>query len=102
MCQRANTAVYVFSPEEGGPSTGPAKVARLTSETGGRAFHLNESDAEIGRDLNSIDADVRNEYWLVHRPAKLKHDGSFHSVYVGASTPGTTIDVRAGYYAPDY
>ena len=100
VCQRANTAVYVFSPEQDSPSTGPANVSRLTTETGGRMFHLQESDAETRRDLDQIDADARNEYWLVYRPANLKRDGSFHSIYVGTSKPTTTIDVRAGYYAP--
>jgi Ca-activated chloride channel homolog len=101
ICQRASTAVYAFTPEHREPSTGPANVSHLTSETGGRIFHLDESDAEIHRDLDHIDADVRNQYWLVYRPAELKSDGSFHSVYVGTSRPDTTIDVRAGYYAPN-
>jgi Ca-activated chloride channel homolog len=100
LCQRANVAVYIFAPEQRGSSTGPANVSRLTSETGGRMFHLEEGDAEIRRDLNRIDADARNEYWLVYRPADLRRDGSFHSIYVGTSRPDTSIDVRAGYYAP--
>ncbi|HTV81674.1 MAG TPA: VWA domain-containing protein [Acidobacteriaceae bacterium] len=99
-CQRANTAVYVFRPEEQGPSTGPANLSRLTSETGGRMFYLDEGNAEVRRDLNWIDADVRDRYWLVYRPAQLTHDGSFHEIYVGTSRPDTTIDVNAGYYAP--
>jgi Ca-activated chloride channel homolog len=101
ICQRANTAIYIFSPEQQVPSTGRANVSRLTSETGGRVFLLDESDGEIRRDLDRIDADARNEYWLVYRPADLKRDGSLHSIYVGTSRPGTAIDVRAGYYAPD-
>lgn len=101
ICQRANTTIYVFSPEQQGSSTGPANASRLTSETGGRIFHLDESDADIRRDRDRIDADVRNRYWLVHRPAELKHDGSFHSIYVGTSRPDTMIKVCAGHYAPD-
>jgi Ca-activated chloride channel homolog len=100
QCQRANVAVYVFSPEAQGSSTGPGKLSRLTAGTGGRWFHLDESEAEASSDLSRVVSEARDRYWLVYRPADLKHDGSFHSIYVGASKPDVTVDVRAGYYAP--
>jgi hypothetical protein len=77
-------------------------LAQLSSETGGRTFQLEGTEAEINKDLNVIDSDLRDRYWLVYRPVELKHDGSFHSIYVGGSDSarGFTIDVRSGYYAP--
>jgi VWFA-related protein len=103
MCQTANTAIYAFRPrlaESGSP--GPKNLSELSSETGGRTFQLDGTEAEIETDLNIIDADLRDRYWLVYRPVELKHDGSFHTVYVGSSDSARdlTIDVRSGYYAP--
>ncbi len=104
VCQRTNTAIYAFRPEPGESSSpGPRNLTRLTSETGGRVFHLDDSDAGIYKDLSTIDSDLRNQYWMVYRPAELKHDGLFHQIYVGISGPtdNINIDVRSGYYAPD-
>ena len=105
ICQRTNTAIYAFHPEpSGGSSPGPRNLALLTSQTGGRLFHLDDSEVGISKDLNTIESDLRNQYWMVYRPAELRHDGRFHQIYVGISGPldKATIDVRSGYYAPDH
>jgi VWFA-related protein len=105
ICQRTNTAIYAFHPEPSGSSSpGPRNLALLTSQTGGRSFHLDDSGVGISKDLNTIESDLRNQYWMVYRPAALRHDGRFHQIYVGISGPldKVTIDVRSGYYAPDH
>ncbi|MFZ0339800.1 MAG: VWA domain-containing protein [Terracidiphilus sp.] len=103
MCQAADTAIYAFRPRlaESG-SSGPRNLSQLSSETGGRTFELDDTEAEVNRDLDIIDSDLRDRYWLVYRPVELKHNGSFHTIYVGASDPARdlTIDVRSEYYAP--
>lgn len=105
VCQRSNTSIYAFHPEptEGYPS-GLRNLNLLTEQTGGRIFHVDDSEAAIYKDLSSIDSDLRNQYWLIYRPAELKHNGLFHQVYVGSSNAADhiTIDVRSGYYAPDH
>jgi Ca-activated chloride channel family protein len=104
ICQRTNTAIYAFYPEPSeSSSSGPRNLALLTSQTGGRLFHLDDSEVEIRKDLNTIELDLRNQYWMVYRPAELRHDGRFHQIYLGISGPldKVTIDVRSGYYAPD-
>jgi VWFA-related protein len=103
MCQAANTAIYAFHPRLAeSNSPGPKNLSELSSETGGRTFQLDSTGAEINADLKIIDSDLRDRYWLVYRPVELKHDGSFHTVYVGGSDSARdlTIDVRSGYYAP--
>jgi VWFA-related protein len=103
MCQAADTAIYAFRPQHTESySSGPRNLAQLSSETGGRTFQLEGTEAEINKDLYIIDSDLRDRYWLVYRPVELKHDGSFHAIYLGSSDParGLTIDVRSGYYAP--
>lgn len=103
MCQAADTAIYAFRPRfaESG-SSGPRNLSQLSSETGGRTFLLDDTTAEIEKDLNIIGSDLRDRYWLVYRPVELKHNGSFHNIYVGSSDSARslTIDVRSGYYAP--
>jgi Ca-activated chloride channel family protein len=103
ICQRANTTIYAFRPDPTeGSSSGPKNLSFLTSGTGGRVFHLDDSEAGIYKDLSTIDSGLRNQYWVVYRPAELRHDGKFHQIYVGAATDNITIDARTGYYAPDH
>jgi VWFA-related protein len=78
-CQRANTAIYVFRAEpEASFSGGPRTLAELASKSGGRVFYDDDSDAAIYNDLRIIEADLRNQYRLIYKPAELKHDG--HSI----------------------
>jgi VWFA-related protein len=101
QCQRTNTAIYAFRAEsEISASTGPRTLAELASQTGGRVFRDDESDAEITANLRTIEADLRNQYLLVYKPAELQHDGSFHRIELRASPRVDSITVRTGYYAP--
>jgi len=101
-CQHSNTTIYAFRPESktGSASTGPKKLADLTSQTGGRIFHDDDSETEIENDLRIIEADIRNQYRLIYNPSGLRHDGSFHRVVLYTPDRTSTINVRSGYYAP--
>jgi hypothetical protein len=50
--------------------------------------------------LFGVEADLRNQYRLVYRPAELKHDGSFHRIELKAPDRVDSLHVRSGYYAP--
>jgi Ca-activated chloride channel family protein len=102
MCQRANTVIYAFRADSkaSASSTGPRTLAELTSQTGGRVFHDDDSEAGIYDDLRTIEADLRNQYRLVYKPPYLKHDGSFHHIELTASDRVDRINIRSGYYAP--
>jgi Ca-activated chloride channel homolog len=101
MCQRANTAIYAFRVEPHySTSAGPKNLAALASQTGGRVFFDDESDAGIYNDLRTIEADLRNQYRLVYKPQDLKHDGSFHQIDLMGPARAGNIMVRSGYYAP--
>jgi Ca-activated chloride channel family protein len=100
-CQRTNTVIYAFRAEpKSSFSSGPKTLVELTSETGGRVFRDDESEAAIDSDLQIIEADLRNQYRLIYRPAELKHDGSFHRIALTAVERVDNIAVRSGYYAP--
>jgi len=98
-CQRANTAIYAFRAEpELSYSSGPKTLAELASETGGRVFFGDDSEAAIYNDLRTIEADLRNQYRLVYNPAELRHDGSFHHIELKAPERVDSIHIRSGYY----
>lgn len=101
-CQRSNTAIYTFRVDSrfsfGSP--GPKTLMELATESGGRVFHDNGSAAGILVDLRTIEADLRNQYRLVYKPAELKHDGSFHQVELKVPERVDSVIVRSGYYAP--
>ena len=102
-CQRTNTAIYAFRAESKPAffSSGPGMLEELTSQSGGRVFYDDASQAEIYRDLLVVEADLRDQYRLVYKPADLKSDGSFRHVELLGPERATSIRVRAGYYAPN-
>jgi Ca-activated chloride channel family protein len=100
-CQRTNTAIYIFRAQpQDSFSAGPKTLAELASRSGGRVFYDDDSDAEIYKDLQVIEADLRNQYRLIYKPADLRHDGLFHRIELKAPERVASITVRAGYYAP--
>jgi VWFA-related protein len=102
MCERADTAVYVFRAPHAPDvlSTGPQTLADLAAETGGRVFHWDDSTDEIYEDLRTIDAELRNRYRIVYRPPEMRHDGSFHSIELEFPDRVKSLTVRSGYYTP--
>jgi VWFA-related protein len=101
MCQRTNTAIYAFRVHpESRFSDGPKTLAQLASQTGGRVFKNEGSDEAIYDDLRTIEADLRDQYRLIYKPAELKHDGSFHRIKLKAPERVGSLEVRSGYYAP--
>jgi Ca-activated chloride channel family protein len=102
MCQRSNTAIYAFRTDLkisfGSP--GPQALTELAAETGGRVFHDVGSEAGVFEDLRSIEADLRNQYRIVYKPAELKHDRSFHRIEIRGPERVDKITIRSGYYAP--
>jgi Ca-activated chloride channel family protein len=101
-CQHANTAVFAFrtEAEPGFSSDGPKILADLATQTGGRVFRDQDSEAEAYANLQAIQADVRSRYRLIYRPADLKRDGSFHRITLAGPQRVASIDIRSGYYAP--
>jgi Ca-activated chloride channel homolog len=101
-CQRNNTAIYAFrtDSENSFGSSGPRTLSELASETGGRVFHDTGSDSGVYEDLRAIEADLRNQYRLIYRPAELRHNGAFHRIELKAPERVDNIKIRSGYYAP--
>jgi Ca-activated chloride channel family protein len=103
MCQRSDTAVYVFRATAGTQlfSSGPKTLRELAEQTGGRVFTVGDSDNEIDSDLGIIEAELRNQYRVIYNPAELKRNGMFHRIELQTPERVATISIRSGYYAPD-
>jgi Ca-activated chloride channel family protein len=101
MCQRTRTAIYIFTNQwnSRGASKGGRTLNDLVTKSGGRLFP-NPNDDQISKDVQTIDADQRNQYRLVYKPSNLTSDGSFHRIKLRCSVRGATILARSGYYAP--
>jgi VWFA-related protein len=99
ICQKANTAIYIFNAE---PKTflsdGQKNLVTLAAQTGGVIF-FDQTRETIWDDLRVIDANLRSQYRLVYKPHHFKRDGSFHRIKLDSPNRGGVITTRSGYYA---
>jgi Ca-activated chloride channel homolog len=99
MCQRAHVAIYIFdSGRSFHSSEGYKTMTDLTHQTGGRLF-IHPRPEEIWKDLQMMEAEQRNQYFLVYKPSGLRPDGSFHRIALRCHVPRARIASRSGYYA---
>jgi VWFA-related protein len=99
MCQRTRTAIYAFIRGRHRQfSDGYRTLEDLTQQTGGRLF-VDPHGGKILEDLETIEAEQRNQYRLVYKPSNFKADGSFHHIRLACSVPSSRVVTRSGYYA---
>jgi VWFA-related protein len=99
ICQKANTAIYIFSTEPKQIfSEGQKTLHALATQSGGVIF-FDQTPESIWDDLRTIDANLRSQYRLVYKPQHFKRDGSFHRIKLDSPTRGGVITARSGYYA---
>jgi VWFA-related protein len=99
-CQRAETIIYTISTNVS-PSKdkGDEVLARLSEATGGRAFYPTKIE-DVARGFQAIEEELRSQYSLRYRPADLKQDGAFRSIYLTALDQRYHVRTRKGYFAP--
>jgi VWFA-related protein len=100
MCQRADTIVYSISTNISPSKDKGDDVLKAISEaTGGQAFYPTKlEDVAIG--FRNIEEELRSQYHLVYRPANLKPDGSFRTIYLQATDRRYNVRAQKGYFAP--
>ena len=99
-CQRAETIVYTISTNVS-PSKdkGDEVLERISEATGGRTFFPNKiEDVAVG--FRSIEEELRSQYSLRYRPADLKQDGAFRTIYLVAVDPRYKVRAKKGYFSP--
>jgi VWFA-related protein len=100
MCQRADTIVYTISTNISPSKDKGDDVLKAISEaTGGQPFYpVKLEDVAIG--FRNIEEELRSQYHLVYRPANLKMDGAFRTIYLQAVDPRYHVRAQKGYFAP--
>jgi VWFA-related protein len=100
MCQRADTIVYSISTNISPSKDKGDDVLKAISEaTGGQAFYPTRlEDVAIG--FRNVEEELRSQYHLVYRPANLKMDGAFRTIYLQAVDPRYHVRAQKGYFAP--
>jgi Ca-activated chloride channel family protein len=82
---------------------GPQLLSDITELTGGRAFTIDNPN-DLGDVATKIGVELRNQYVLGYRPAKLMHDGKWRKIKVKLlppkGLPPLRVYARTGYYAP--
>jgi VWFA-related protein len=100
MCQRADTIVYTISTNiSPSKDKGDDVLKQISEATGGQPFYpIRLEDVAIG--FRNIEEELRSQYHLVYRPANLKMDGSFRTIYLQATDPRYRVRAQKGYFAP--
>lgn len=100
MCQRANTIVYTISTNISPSRDKGDEVLRAISEaTGGQAFYPTRIE-DVSTGFHNVEEELRSQYLLVYRPAQLKQDGSFRTIYLQALDPRYKVRAQKGYFSP--
>ncbi len=100
MCQRADTIVYTISTNISPSKDKGDDVLRQISEaTGGQPFYPIKLE-DVATGFRNIEEELRSQYHLVYRPANLKMDGSFRTIYLQATDPRYHVRAQKGYFAP--
>jgi VWFA-related protein len=100
MCQRAETIVYTISTNISPSRDKGDEVLRAISEaTGGQAFYPTRIE-DVATGFRNIEEELRSQYLLVYRPADLKQDGAFRTIYLHALDERYHVRAQKGYFAP--
>jgi VWFA-related protein len=100
MCQRAETIVYTISTNISPSRDKGDEVLRAISEaTGGQAFYPTRIE-DVATGFHNIEEELRSQYLLVYRPADLKQDGAFRTIYLHALDERYHVRAQKGYFAP--
>jgi len=91
---------YASAQEE---RLGPQLLSDITELTGGRAFTIDNPN-DLGDVATKIGVELRNQYVLGYRPAKVVRDGKWRKIKVKLlppkGLPPLRVYARTGYYAP--
>jgi VWFA-related protein len=100
MCQRAGTIVYTISTNiSPSKDKGDETLRAISEATGGQPFYPTKlEDVAVG--FRNIQEELRSQYALVYRPADLKQDGAFRTIYLQALDPRYKVRAQKGYFAP--
>ena len=108
LVKEADVMIYAIGIYDRYSSTieerlGPQLLSDITELTGGRAFTIDNPN-DLGDVATKIGVELRNQYVLGYRPAKVVRDGKWRKIKVKLlppkGLPPLRVYARTGYYAP--
>ena len=84
-----------------GPNIDPDVMKRLAAESGGTAF-FPEDVSTLADDYRRIIENLRRRYLLSYTSTNSTRDGEWRDVDIRTRTPGTIVNSRGGYFAPEH
>lgn len=97
--RRAGIAVYAIGLDlpDGARGEAAKRLARLSTETGGRSFFVQGTQALPGV-YGEIERDLRSQYRIVYQSSNSKADDAFRAVRVDVGKAGLAARTISGYY----
>jgi VWFA-related protein len=94
FARRAGVAVYAIGL---GEEVEKKKLARISEETGGRAFFPRDA-GELAAIYAAIEEELRSQYLIAYQSGSTRGDGGFRVVDLKLSRSGLTAKTIRGYY----
>ncbi len=83
-----------------GPSIDPVVMRQLAAESGGAAY-FPQDVSTLADDYRRIIENLRRRYVITYTSTDSTRDGAWRDVEIRTRTPGTIVNSRGGYHAPE-
>jgi len=78
--------------------SGEGDLRRLSSETGGREFHVDRKNT-LDDAFNELQEEMRSQYSIAYSSPHPERDGSYHKLDIRTTNKDNRVQARKGYYA---
>jgi VWFA-related protein len=82
----------------GGGGSGEADLRRLSSETGGREFHIDRKTT-LDDAFTELQEEMRSQYSIAYTSPHPERDGAYHKLDIRTTNKDNKVQARKGYYA---
>ncbi len=91
-------SIYYADPRYQEFGNGEGDLRRLSSETGGREFHVDRKNT-LEDAFTELQEEMRSQYSIAYTSPHPNRDGSYHKLDIRTSNKDNKVQARKGYYA---